>query len=49
MIRVDDATWDAAKQAAEDRNENLSDQIRRFLIRYARARRRTTTTEESQP
>lgn len=35
-IRVDDATWEAAQQAADQRQEILSEEIRKFLIRYAR-------------
>lgn len=35
-IRVDDATWEAAQTAADMRQEILSEEIRKFLIRYAR-------------
>jgi hypothetical protein len=33
-IRVDDKTWDAAMAAAEERDETLSEEIRKMLIRY---------------
>jgi hypothetical protein len=36
-IRVDQATWDAAQEAADARNENLPEAIRAFLIRYAKS------------
>jgi aminoglycoside/choline kinase family phosphotransferase len=38
-IRIDQETWDAAQATADARNENLPEQIRAFLKRYARAAR----------
>jgi hypothetical protein len=35
-IRIDKPTWDAAQQTADARNENLPEEIRAFLKRYAR-------------
>ena len=35
-IRVTDDEWNAALQAAERRGENLSEEIRKFLRRYAK-------------
>lgn len=35
-IRVPDATWDAALETAELRGEILSEEIRKFLERYAK-------------
>ena len=35
-IRVSDQTWDAALEAAEVRGEVLSEEIRKFLERYAK-------------
>lgn len=35
-IRVSDATWDAALEAADQRGEILSEEIRKFLERYAK-------------
>lgn len=37
-VRIDDATWVAAMQKAEERDEVLSDVIREALRRYARRR-----------
>jgi hypothetical protein len=34
-VRVSDAVWDAAMAASVERGENLSDELRKFLIRYA--------------
>lgn len=34
-IRIPEATWQAAMRASEERGENLSEQIRKFLERYA--------------
>jgi antitoxin component of RelBE/YafQ-DinJ toxin-antitoxin module len=36
-IRVDDELWTAAMAAAEARGESLSEAIRKFLKRYAKA------------
>lgn len=35
-VRVDDELWDAATKAAKERNETLSEAIRRFLRGYVR-------------
>jgi len=35
-LRVSDKTWTAAQAAADARNEILSEEIRKFLERYAR-------------
>lgn len=35
-FRVDDELWEAAKKRAEERGENLSDALRKFLKRYTR-------------
>jgi antitoxin component of RelBE/YafQ-DinJ toxin-antitoxin module len=35
-IRIDDELWDAAKKVAADRDETVSDVIRRALERYVR-------------
>lgn len=35
-FRVDDELWEAAKNRAEERGENLSDALRKFLRRYVR-------------
>lgn len=35
-IRIDDATWGAAKVAASRRGESVSDVVRRALARYGR-------------
>lgn len=43
VIRVPDHVWDAAKRAADDRDETVSDAIRRFLSRYGRGHRDTPT------
>jgi len=34
-VRVSDAVWDAAMKASIERGDNLSDELRKFLIRYA--------------
>ena len=36
VVRVDDATWEAAIRKADARGENVSDVIREALRRYAR-------------
>lgn len=36
-IKVDDATWIAALDAAERRGEVLAEQVRRFLERYGKS------------
>lgn len=46
-IRVDDATWHGAQQAADARNEDLPEVIRQFLRRYARTAPKTT--KETKP
>lgn len=33
-IRIPDALWQAALAASEDRGENLSEEIRKFLTQY---------------
>lgn len=35
-IRTSDALWSAAQSAADSRNEILSEEIRKFLERYAK-------------
>lgn len=35
-IRTSDALWAAAQEAADARNEILSEEIRKFLERYAK-------------
>ncbi|MFK5691272.1 YlcI/YnfO family protein [Ornithinimicrobium sp. LYQ92] len=37
-IRIPDDVWTAAKEAAAERGENLSDVIRKALVRYVRRR-----------
>lgn len=37
-IRVPDAVWQAAKDAAEQRGETVTDAVVRFLTRYGKAR-----------
>lgn len=34
-IRIPDKVWEAAMQASIERDENLSEEIRKFLERYA--------------
>lgn len=36
VIRVSDSVWEAAKTRADERNESVSDAVRKFLERYAR-------------
>ena len=50
-FRCDNPTWEAASRRAEQRGENLSAELRRFLRRYARPRPTdpaspTVTTEQ---
>ena len=33
-LRVSDVTWQAAQDAADERGEVLSEEIRKFLVRY---------------
>lgn len=35
-VKVSDAVWEAAQAAADRRGEVLSEEIRKFLERYAR-------------
>lgn len=35
-VRIPDDTWEAAKAKAEERGENLSEVIRKYLERYAK-------------
>lgn len=35
-IRVEDPLWNAAKKRAAERNETVSEAVRRFLVRYTR-------------
>lgn len=35
-IRVPDAVWRAAQEAADQRGDNLSEEIRKFLVRYTK-------------
>ena len=35
-VRVSDKDWAAAQRAADERGENLSEEIRKFLVRYAK-------------
>lgn len=42
VIRVEDDLWEAAKTAAEERHDNLSEEIRRFLLRYIKRRSQRT-------
>ena len=39
-IRVPDKVWDDAQAAAEERGENLSEEVRKFLERYAKGRKK---------
>jgi hypothetical protein len=34
-MRIPDEIWFAAQDAAAERGENISDEVRKFLIRYA--------------
>lgn len=42
VIRVEDDLWDAAMAAARERSDNLSEEIRRFLLRYVKRRPQRT-------
>lgn len=35
-FRVDDELWEAAKKRAEERDETLTEALRKFLRRYAK-------------
>ena len=35
-VRVSDKDWAAAQQAADERGENLSEEIRKFLVQYGK-------------
>ena len=37
-LRVPDALWESAQAAADERGEILSEEIRKFLERYAKKR-----------
>lgn len=39
-VRVPDALWQAAQAAADERDEVLSEEIRRFLERYVKRGKR---------
>ena len=36
VIRVSDKLWDAAKKRADERDETVSEAVRKFLERYSR-------------
>ena len=36
VVRVSDSVWAAAMAASVERGENLSEEIRAFLVRYAK-------------
>lgn len=36
VVRVPDALWEAAQATADERGDNLSEEIRKFLERYAK-------------
>ncbi len=40
IIRVDDATWDAAKARAEAEDLVLAEEVRKFLERFGKAYRK---------
>ena len=35
-VRVSDRVWAAAQQAADECDENLSEEIRKFLVQYGK-------------
>ena len=35
-VRVSDKDWAAAQQAADECDENLSEEIRKFIVRYGK-------------
>ena len=39
-VKVEDDLWRAAQRAADDREQILSEEIRKFLKRYAASQRR---------
>ena len=36
VVRVSDSVWAAAQKAADERGENLSEEIRKFLVQYGK-------------
>ena len=44
-VRIDDALWDAAKAAAKENGENVSDIIRKALEQYVQQHHDTHATQ----